>query len=155
MNRRYLKKFILDPRQHSEARVHRDAPKTSRPKGQATQALFHYRELNAIFGFSLIEGTTVKERAIYVNMARRMVLTGPPLTLTRLITFSDANTDVVLFPHNDALVVSMHIEKCECPRSSSTPAATSKILYGGSLDRMEDTLEMACTMINPQIWSYL
>ena len=55
--------------------MQRDVPEASRPEGQATQALIHYREVNAIFDTSTIEGTTTKERAICVNMARRMILT--------------------------------------------------------------------------------
>ena len=42
MNQGYLKEFILDLGQPSEARVQRDVPEASLSKNQATQALIHY-----------------------------------------------------------------------------------------------------------------
>ena len=137
MNQGYLKEFIIDPEQPSEVTVHRETPETSRPERQDNIALIHYREVNAIFGASLIEGITAKERAIYVNMAHRIVLTGPPSTPSRPITFSDVDAHVILFPH-DALVVTLYIGHC---RVSKIPIddGSSVILYGGALERMEDT----------------
>jgi len=60
---------------------------------KVNQALIHYRKVNTIFGASLIEGTTKKEGAIYVNEARKsnyqMILMGPPSVPSRPILFSD------------------------------------------------------------------
>jgi len=136
VNRGYLNEFIFDPGQPSEAMVHRDVPETSRSEGQATQALIHYRKVNAIFDTSLIEGTTAKERAIYVNIARWMVLTGPPSTPSRQITFSDADAHNVLFLHNDALVVTMHIRNCRVSKIIVDAGSNINILYWSVVDRM-------------------
>ena len=58
-----------------------------------------------------------KEKAIYINEARRsrypMVLKDLPPTLSRLISFSDADTMVVHFPHNDALIITMITNNCQ------------------------------------------
>jgi len=75
-------------------------------------------------------------------MVCRMVLTGPPSTPSRLITFSDADAQTVFFPHIDALVITMHIENCRVSKILVDAGSTVNILYGGALDRMEDTLEM-------------
>ena len=113
MNQGYLKEFILDPEQPSEVRVHKENLETSQLEGHATQALIHYQEVNASFSASSIEGTIKKKRAIYVNMARRMVITGPPSTPGKPITFSDADVHAALFPHNDALIVTLLIKNCQ------------------------------------------
>ena len=110
----------------------RDVPETLRSEGQATEALIHYWEVNTIFGAFSIEGTTAKERAIYVNMARRMVLTGPPSTLDRPITFFDADIHTVLFSHNDALVVTVHIVSCRVSKILVNAGATSTSCMGRS-----------------------
>ena len=113
-----------------------------------TQALIHYWEVNAIFGTSPTEGSNVKERSIYVNMARRMILTGPPLTPSRSIIFSDADAHTVLFPHNDALVITIHIRNYRVSKILVDAGSNVNILYGDALNRMEDTPEMARAMIN-------
>ena len=75
-------------------------------------------------------------------MARRMVLTGPLSTPSRSITYFDTDAHAVLFPHNDTLVVTMHIENCRVSKILVDAGSSVNILYGGALDRM-DTLEMA------------
>jgi len=75
----------------------------------------------------------MKQRAIYVNMTRRMVLLDPPLTSSRPITFSDADTHVILFPHNDALVVTMHIGNCRVSKIPIDVGSSVNILYGAPL----------------------
>jgi len=148
VNQGYLKEFILDPGQPSEVSVHKENPETSQPEGHATQALIHYHEVNAIFSASSIEGTIKNERAIYVNMARRMVLTGPPSTPGRPITFSDADVHAALFPHNDALIVTLLIKNCQVSKILIDADSRVTILYGSALDKMEDTPGMAYAMIN-------
>jgi len=84
--------------------------------GQAGNALIQYKEVNVIFSTSLIKGTIVKGRVIYVNEAQRdnypTILTCLTSPLDRIIFFSEADTYIVHFPHNDALVVTMHIGCC-------------------------------------------
>ena len=105
--------------------------------------------MNAIFGTLPIEGITIKEKVLYINEAHRrkylIMLTCPPLTLSRSISFSDA--DAAHFRHNDALIVTMLIL---VDRGSSV-----NILYGSVLNKMEDTTEIAQAMISPQIQSHL
>ena len=70
-------------------------------------------KVNAIFDTTLIEGTATKERAIYVNETRRgsypTILTSPPSSPSKPIYFSETDAYAMHFPHNDALVVIMHI----------------------------------------------
>ena len=86
-----------------------------RPQDDQTgSALIEYKEVNAIFETSLIEGTRTKERVIYVNEARKnnypTTLTSPPSPLGRPIYFSEKDAYIVHFLHNDALT--MHIGCC-------------------------------------------
>ena len=90
----------------------------------------------------------MKERAIYVNMARRMVLAGSPSTLSRPITFSDTDAHTVLFPHNDAMVVAMHIGNCRVSKILVDTRRSVHILYGAALNRIENTPKVAWAMIN-------
>ena len=129
--------------------MHRETPETSRPEG-LTKNPSSTIDGASIFGASPIEDTTTKERAIYVNMARCMVLMGPPSTLSRLVTFSDVDTHVVLFPHNDVLVITLLIGNCRVSKILIDAGNNINFLYEGALDRMEDTLELAWAMINPQ-----
>ena len=73
--------------------------------------------MNAIFGSSPIEGTTIKERTIYVNKARRdnypAIATRPPTSLDGPAFFSEEDAYFVHFLHNDALVVTIHIDCCK------------------------------------------
>ena len=150
MNLGYLKKFILNPGQPSKARVQRDVSETSRLEGQATRALVYCREVNAIFGASPIEGTTTKERAIYVNMGCRMVLTGPPSIPSRPITISNVDDHTILFPHNNTLVITMHIRNYRVFKILIDAGSIINILYGGALYRLDDNSRMAQAMISPQ-----
>ena len=76
-------------------------------------------------------------------MACWMVLTDPPSTPRRPITFSDADAHIVIFPHNDILIITMHIGNCRVSKILIDVGSSVNILYGGALDRMEDTPEMA------------
>ena len=85
-------------------------PEVPQQESQAIQ----YLEVDTIFDASPIEGTTSREKAIYIKKARRskypMVLTGPPLTPSRPISFSDSDVSVVLSSHNYVLIVTMLID---------------------------------------------
>ena len=83
------------------------------------------------------------------------MLIGPPSTPSGLITFSDADTCVVHFSYNDDLVITMHLGNCQMSKILVDGGSNVYILYGSALDRMEETLEIAWAMINPQTWSHL
>jgi len=78
-----------------------EATEALQPESHVNWTLIQYQIIKAIFGPSPIEGTTTKEKAIYINKARMskypIVLIGPPLTLSRLISFSDADVLAVHF----------------------------------------------------------
>jgi len=59
------------------------------------------------------------------------------------------------FPHNDALIVTMIIDNCQVSKVLVDGGNSVNILYGGTLDRMEDTSETARAMINSQNQSHL
>ena len=59
------------------------------------------------------------------------------------------------FLHNDALIITMHIGKYQVSRILVDNGSSINILYGSVLDRMEDTPEIARTMIYPQTQSSL
>jgi len=108
--------------------------------------------VNAIFGTTPIEDITVKEKVIYVNEARRggypIILISLPSSPGRPIYFSETDAYAVRFPHQDALVVTMHIGCCRM----------SKILVDGgghALDWMDDTPGFVRKMILPQTQSLL
>ena len=65
--------------------------------------------------------------------------------------FSEANACAVHFSQNDALTVTMHIDNYRVSRILVDRGSSINILYGGVLDRMEDTLEAARAVIIPQI----
>ena len=73
-----------------------------------------YWEVYAIFGNSPIEGTTTKEMTIYVNEAHMdnhpTIVTCPSTSPGRPVFFSEEDSYVMHFPHNDTLVVTTHIE---------------------------------------------
>ncbi|MBZ2164416.1 hypothetical protein, partial [Alteromonas stellipolaris] len=60
-----------------------------------------------------MEGFTSGDRRIYVNQARRELppntFTSPPTAPTKPITFSDADSEGVIYPHNDPLVITIPI----------------------------------------------
>ena len=78
------------------------------------------------------------------------MLTGPPLTPSKPISFSYVDTLTVHFPHNDALIIGMLISNCRVSKILIDRGSTVNILYGGTLDRMEDTPKIARAMISPQ-----
>ena len=110
VNRGYFREFILNSGQLSEFKMQR---KPSPLAGQVGNTLIQYKEVRHLS----TEGTTLKERAIYVNEAQRdncpTMLTRSPSPLGRAIFFSKADAYVVYFPHNDALVMTMHIGCCQ------------------------------------------
>jgi len=132
--------------------------KLSPQDGQAGNTLIQYKKVNAIFSNSPIEGTTAKGRAFYVNKARR---DNYPVILTRLLSplgmpiFSEAYAYAVHFPHNDALVVNMHIGCCRASKILVDRGSSVNILYGHAFDRMKDTPELARKMILSQTQSFL
>jgi len=68
VNEGYLREFILNPGLSSEVRVQRQ-PETIDEHSGST--LIQYQEVSAIFKNSPLEGTTAKERTLYVNEAQR------------------------------------------------------------------------------------
>ena len=70
-----------------------------------------------------------------------MVLTRPPLAPSKPISFSDSDASVVHFSHNNALIIIMIISNCRMSMILVDGESTVNILYGGTLDRMEDTPE--------------
>jgi len=115
--------------------------------------------LTTIYDVSPMEGITTKEKVIYINEARKSkyftVLTDLPLTPRNPISFSDADAMVVHFPHNDALIVTTIIGNCRVTKVLVDRGSFVNILYGGALDRMEDTPEITRAMISPQTQSHL
>jgi len=86
-----------------------------------SNALIQYKKVNAIFETSLVEGITTKGRTIYVNEAQRdnypTVLTRPSSPLGRPVFFSKEDAYAVHFPHNDTLIIAVHIDCCKVSRS--------------------------------------
>jgi len=62
---------------------------------------------------------------------------------------------MVHFPHNDTLIVAMCISSCRVSRILIDIGSSINIMYRSALDRMKDTLEIACAMICPQFQSSL
>ena len=89
---------------------------------------------------------------MYINEARRgkypTMLTDLPLTLSKLILFLDADVLVVHFSHNNALIGTMLIDKYRVSKTLIDGGSSVNILYGGALDSIEDTAEIAQAMIN-------
>jgi len=154
INQGYLKEFILNPGEPSEVKVQKEAPEAQHQKSQTSRDLVNYREVDGIFGACPLEGTTSRKRSVYINEACRTeypaVLVGPPLTPSRPIMFSKADAYVVHFPHNDALIITMHIGNCRVSRILIDSGSSVNIMYGGALNRIEDIREMARAIINPQ-----
>jgi len=135
VNQGYLREFIFNFIQLSEIRVQRQPKTMDECPGSD---LIQYREVNAIFGTSPVEGTTAKGRAIYVNEARRdsylAILTCPPSPLDIFVFFLKEDAYVVHFPHNDALVMTIHIDCCNVSKISANGGSSVNILYGHTLD---------------------
>ena len=94
-----------------------------------------------------------KEKAIFINEAYRSkyptMVANPPLTLSRQISFSDKNAMAVHFSHNDSLIITMIIGNCRVSKVLVDGGSFINILYGGTLERIKDTLEITRVTINP------
>ena len=79
--------------------------------------LVQYREVNTIFENSPVEGTATKERTIYVNEAQRdnylAIMTHLPTSPGMPVFLSKEDAYSVHFLHNDALVMTVHIDWCK------------------------------------------
>ena len=99
-----------------------------------------YQEVNTIFENSPIEGTTTKERTLYVNEARKddypAIVTHPPIPFGRPVFFSEENSYPVRFQHNDVLVVTVHIGCCKVSKILVDGGSSVNILYGHTFDRI-------------------
>ena len=93
----------------------------------AGNTLVQYMEVNAILGNSPVEGTTTKEGTIYINETRRdnymKIVTHLTTSSGMPVFFLEKDAYFVHFPHNDALVVTVHINCCK----------VSKILVDGGV----------------------
>jgi len=59
------------------------------------------------------------------------------------------------FSHNDVMIIIMLIVNCRVSKILIDGESVVTILYGGALDKMENTSEIARAMINSQIRSHL
>jgi len=83
-------------------------------------------------------------------------LTRPPSQLSsKLIFFLEEDAYAMHFPHNDALVVTIHIGCSKMLKILVDGGSSVNIMYGHALYRMEDTPELARKMIIPQTQSLL
>ena len=80
------------------------------------------------------------------------MLTDPPLTPSRPISFLDVDALVVHFPHNDALIVTILIGNYRVSKILVDRGSSVNILHGGILDRMEDTPEMSRANRVSSVW---
>jgi len=112
-----------------------------------SHVLIDYKEVKTIFGACLLEGTTSKEKAIYINEARRSnyptLLIGLPPFPSRSVSFTEADACAVHFPNNDALIITMRIGSCRISRILVDSGSSVNIWYGSALNRMGDTPEIA------------
>ena len=119
----------------------------------AGSTLVQYRELNAMFKNSPIEGTTTKERTIYVNETRRdnysAIVTHSPTSPGSPIFFSGEYAYSVHCSYNDALVMTVHIDCCKVSKVLVDGGSSVNILYAHALNRMENTPELARKLIIP------
>ena len=76
-----------------------------------------------------------------------MTLIGLPLAPSKPISFSDSNASTVHFSHNDALIITVLIGNCRAFKVLVKGGSFVNILYGGALDRMEDTPRTTQVMI--------
>ena len=81
-----------------------------------------------------------KERSIYINEAHRTnyptVLTGPPPTPSKPIVFLEADAHAVRYPHNDPLIITMHIGNRRVSRILVDGGSSVNIQYRSTLDRI-------------------
>jgi len=66
-------------------------------------------------------------------------VTYSPTSLDGLVFFSEEYSYVVRFPHNVTLVVTAHIGCCKVSKILVNGGSSVNILYGHTLDRMDDT----------------
>ena len=150
---RVSQEFVLNSGQPSEIKVQKEAPRPrNKESGQpdchpVSRSELHLRHFHDRKHHS-------KDKAIYINETRRSkyptVLTDPPLTPSRPNSFSDADIMVVHFPYNDALIVTMLISNCLVSNILINIGNFIKLLYEGTLDRMEDTPEITRAMFSTQ-----
>ena len=92
---------------------------------------------------------TSRERSICVNEAHKnkypIVLTGPPLAPSKQISFLDSDASIIYF-----LIITMLISNCRVSKILVDGGSSINILYGGTLNRMEDTPKTARAVISPQ-----
>ena len=138
VNEGYLQEFILDPRLPSKIRVQRQPKSTDENLGKT---FVQYREGERHLRNSPKEGTSTKERTIYINEARRdnypAIVTCPSTSPGRQ-SFSEEDAYSVHFPNNDALVVTVHIGCCKVSEILVDGRSSVNIMYGHALYRMED-----------------
>jgi len=113
------------------------------------------RFINSIFEANPIEGSTAKERKLYVNEARRgcypSTVIASPAAHTHPITFTADDAIKVRFPHNDALVITIQMGNCKMARVLIDIGNNVNILYGEALNQMEETPEAARTLVHPTV----
>ena len=149
----YLQEFVLNPGQPSKTKVKKGPLEVPQPESRIIQ----YREIDAIFSVSPIEGTASR-KVVYINEARKRkyptVLTGPPLlqasqygsrTLTHQLCTSRTRCSNRHHAHQQLPSVKILVDG----------ENSVNILYKGALDRMENTPEIARAMIGPQTQSHL
>jgi len=71
------------------------------------------------------------------------VLAGLPPFLSRLISFSEADTCVMHLLHNDALIITIHIGSYRVSKILISSGSSINILYGSTLDMMDGTSKIA------------
>ena len=81
--------------------------------------------------------------------------TRPLISPGEPVFFSEKDAYYVHVSHNDALVVTVHIGYCKGLKILVDGRSIINILYGQTLDRMEDTPELAQKLIIPQTQSLL
>ena len=120
--------------------------------------LIQYKEVNAIFRNSPVDGTTTKERTIYVNETQKdncpTIVTRSPTSPGRPVFFSEEDAYFMQFPHIDALVIMTHIGYCTVSNILVDRESSINILYDHTLARM-DTPELPQKLIIPQTQSLL
>jgi len=71
-----------------------------------------------------------------------VIVTRPPTPPGGPIFFSEEDSYLVRFPHNDALVVTVDIRYYKVSKTLIDGGSSVNILYGRALDQMEDTPEL-------------
>ena len=128
------------------------------PAEDLGSTLIQYREVNAIFKNSPIEGTTSKETTIYVNEARRdnhLATMTHPLHLLESRFFSPKKIHMLCVSLNAVVVVMMHIGWCKVSKILVDRGSSNNILHDHTLDQIDDASELAQELIISQTQSLL